>query len=360
MLTTAPTTVTRGARKARSSIVLCSEKYSCVADRAEAAYECDHCRSFQCAACEGRLHEIARHSFHERRKLVRPPPDKLCQQPSCDERNFADVKCESCGLRLCFDCDRKTHLTRKTHRRIPILDTKKPLASLGGLNDLILSQHDTITPIKPLSPLSDHDDSLTFVSLPQQEDFESGDPGLSGEKTQLPTSKPSSTPNERVDKSNVRADFAEVVPGQQPEVTFTMKPKSNTADTEENSSDSAIRSVVDQKFRMTSLKSQTDLRREPKIDMPLVARGSGQSRSRIPDIAATLPLSSECLKEESDMADLIADSLQRSQMMDDLMSEDLEDPSAVRSFPLANQHEELQASNPNCPMHSYRIVFLNL
>lgn len=355
MLTTASTTVARGARKARSSIVFCSEKYSCVADRAEAEYECDHCRSFQCSACEGRLHEIARHSFHERKRLVRPPPDKLCQQPSCDERNFADVKCESCGLRLCFDCDRKTHLTKKTHRRIPILDNKKSLA-LGGLNDLILSQHDTVTPIKPLSPLSDHDDSLTFVSLPQQEHFESC---LSVENTQPPTSKPFSKANEGVDRSQVRVDFAEGVPGQRPEVTFAMKPKPNQAETEEKSSDSIIRSVADQKYQMTSPKSPTDLLRDLKIDKSLVAKDSNRSRSRIPDIAATLPLSSECTKDEGDMADLIADSLQKSQMIDDLLSEDLEDSSKVQSFPLANQYEELQASNPNCPCANKTCLILH-
>ena len=185
----------RTTSKGVSSIRYCQEKYCCDGENAEAAYECDECDSLQCAKCESKLHDLPRTTFHDRRQLEPPRPEKLCQLPTCARRNYADVHCDECARRLCFDCSQSVHAQgRKKHHRPARLDSMSlGLADIGlsdspgatGIctkdgfeDDDFSTTKGTRNYVKPLS-LVDSDDndslSLTFLTAtPQQENCQSG------------------------------------------------------------------------------------------------------------------------------------------------------------------------------------------
>lgn len=95
-----------------SSKSYCEEKIACDGDYTEAEFSCVECGTLQCEACEGRLHELSKYLFHDRRRLQLPPQNELCQL-SCTERNYADVKCEDCRLQFCNECFQKMHSNGK-------------------------------------------------------------------------------------------------------------------------------------------------------------------------------------------------------------------------------------------------------
>ncbi len=158
--------------RTRSSKQFCQEKFSCQGEKTEAEFECEECGTLQCANCEAKLHELAKFVFHDRKRIPTPPADKLCQL-SCEDRNYADVKCENCKHNYCNECFDKMHTSgrRKSHKKIPLKEATKlqhtPLGNDSSSVDTYASI-ENFEPIKPLSPLSGGiDDTLTYFSMPQ-------------------------------------------------------------------------------------------------------------------------------------------------------------------------------------------------
>jgi len=168
----------RSARKVRSSVVYCNEKYACSSDRSKASFTCEQCRTDQCEECEHRLHELTRYTFHDRRRIVPPPADSLCDPPGtlgCQSRNLADLICQDCNWRrYCFDCDVKTHRGKpaSTHHRVPADSIVVPneYSKEDEVACLMLDISDGC--------VSDNSNSL-FVSLTNTEEREIGAAGES-------------------------------------------------------------------------------------------------------------------------------------------------------------------------------------
>ncbi|KAL5009073.1 hypothetical protein ScPMuIL_014654 [Solemya velum] len=166
-------TQTRKTKRSKSSIKYCGEKLCCSAENSEAQLVCDQCKTSQCLNCESEIHKAnGKFEFHDRHILEPPPFEELCQSAclltsvACADKNFADLHCQNCQLNYCYDCFDLIHKqgVKKTHRKISFREYRHREF-----------QHTSISPvIKPISPLSPTDNSLTFISCPQ--DQESQDP----------------------------------------------------------------------------------------------------------------------------------------------------------------------------------------
>ncbi|XP_029642742.1 zinc finger FYVE domain-containing protein 1 [Octopus sinensis] len=201
---------TTASSKVRSSREFCQERLCCPQDRTEADFRCDKCGTLQCKDCEKTIHHNSKFVCHERQPLAPPPSSKLCASSFCDNKNYADVRCEDCQLNLCYQCNEALHRSnsrRCSHRRLRFRDYEKKAqqptlvslvhptpntSSLPQCSDqsqpatLLLqttsnNNNSTISNtasaatvftcnpiIKPLSPIGDNDDSLTYVTLPQE------------------------------------------------------------------------------------------------------------------------------------------------------------------------------------------------
>ncbi|KAG1708463.1 Zinc finger FYVE domain-containing protein 1 [Nymphon striatum] len=101
----------------RSSIKYCQERLACHGQPL-AKYRCEECETLQCESCENLLHENAKFIFHDRVVIDPTPLSYLCQE-NCPKKNFADVFCEKCSKRYCFECENLTHGTKyKSHHRV--------------------------------------------------------------------------------------------------------------------------------------------------------------------------------------------------------------------------------------------------
>ncbi len=149
-----------------SSKKFCEEKFSCRGEKVEAEYECEECKSLQCKNCESKLHELAKFVFHSRKRLQPAPSFKLCQL-SCEDRNYADVKCENCALNYCNICFEKMHSSgkRKAHTRIQLTDAllQAQVAPEGNLSPP--TPEEFFDAVKPLSPMHSLE-TEGFVSMP--------------------------------------------------------------------------------------------------------------------------------------------------------------------------------------------------
>lgn len=150
--------------KTRSSKRHCQEKFCCLKEGAIADFHCRQCKTDQCPSCEISLHKSKlEFSFHDRQPIEPPPYEELCQIASllnnldCEDRNFADLHCDVCERNFCFQCFDTYHSreSRKGHRKITVKEFKQRQ---------LVPEQDTI---KPLSPVSQDDNSLTFISFPQ-------------------------------------------------------------------------------------------------------------------------------------------------------------------------------------------------
>lgn len=101
----------------RSSIKYCQERLACHGQPL-AKYRCEECETLQCESCENLLHENAKFIFHDRVVIDPTPLSYLCQE-NCGKKNFADVFCENCNKRYCFECENLTHSTKyKSHHKV--------------------------------------------------------------------------------------------------------------------------------------------------------------------------------------------------------------------------------------------------
>lgn len=157
--------------RTRSSKRRCQEKFCCLTEGAVADFHCNQCKTDQCADCETSLHKSKlEFSFHDRLPIEPPPYEELCQIASllnnldCEDRNFADLHCDICERNFCFQCFDVYHSveSRKTHRKLSFKEFKHRQQ---------VPAYDTI---KPLSPVSLDDNTLTFVSFPQNFDVNCG------------------------------------------------------------------------------------------------------------------------------------------------------------------------------------------
>lgn len=153
--------------RTRSSKRRCQEKFCCLVEGAAADYHCRQCKTDQCSDCETSLHKSKlEFSFHDRQCIEPPPYEELCQIASllnnldCEDRNFADLHCDICERNFCFQCFDSYHSkeSRKTHRKLTFKEFK------------LRQKAPSFDTIKPLSPISLDDNSLTFVSFPQNLD----------------------------------------------------------------------------------------------------------------------------------------------------------------------------------------------
>lgn len=165
-------------RRTKSSKIFCEERYCCEGENEEAVFECDECGTKQCITCDEKLHQVAKFEAHERREVQGPPKEKLCQL-KCTDKNYADVKCSTCGLNFCHDCFDKMHAhgRRKQHEKVRLTFPKsKPLPPKIDSKEAVAEVTENIAALKPISPIED-DDSLTYLSMPQAQDqnFEGGD-----------------------------------------------------------------------------------------------------------------------------------------------------------------------------------------
>lgn len=148
--------------KTRTSRQFCQEKLCCRFEETEAELVCEECGTYQCKDCETAIHTQGKYEFHDRRPIQPPPAEDLCQysrvqsKTKCAELNFADLRCEVCQLNYCFSCFDLYHKgPRKTHRKLTFKEYKNR------------TQKALDSPILPISPIGNDDDSLTFVTLPQ-------------------------------------------------------------------------------------------------------------------------------------------------------------------------------------------------
>jgi len=151
--------------RCRTSKRYCAEKLCCKSEITEACFHCEECGTDQCTDCATNIHKDGqRFEFHERKEIIPPSPDQLCQisftpiNRVCLKANYPDLHCEVCNLNFCFNCYDIYHKVapRKTHRKIFYREYKQREA-----------QKQLDNTIKPLSPVGTDDNSLTFVSCPQ-------------------------------------------------------------------------------------------------------------------------------------------------------------------------------------------------
>ncbi|XP_060274233.1 zinc finger FYVE domain-containing protein 1 isoform X3 [Ovis aries] len=114
---------TSPAEKGLNPGLLCQESYTC-SGADEAVFECDECCSLQCLRCEEELHRQERLRNHERIRL------KAGHVPYCDPckgpnghspgvKQRAVVRCQTCKINLCLECQKRTH-SGGNKRRHPV------------------------------------------------------------------------------------------------------------------------------------------------------------------------------------------------------------------------------------------------
>ncbi|KAG9481398.1 zinc finger FYVE domain-containing protein 1 [Eleutherodactylus coqui] len=100
--------------KSMMTALMCQENFACSGSE-EAVFECDECKTLQCQRCEDALHKQERLQNHERTRI---PPDYVPYCSSCKGANNgattgararAAVRCLSCKVDLCADCQKRTH-----------------------------------------------------------------------------------------------------------------------------------------------------------------------------------------------------------------------------------------------------------
>lgn len=179
--------------KTRSSIRLCEEKFCCLSLDSTARFFCKDCNSDQCIDCEKSIHSRKlEYDFHIRDRIDAIPELHLCQGKkiniSCTKRNFPDLWCLNCSLQLCFTCFDQFHSTgkKRSHKSVSFAYYQRKLAEqkykklqeeCDGLS-VSLEVHDSsdlyedalsdCNMIKPQTPFSLADDSLTYNSFPQE------------------------------------------------------------------------------------------------------------------------------------------------------------------------------------------------
>lgn len=159
---------TKRRQRCKSSRRFCEEKFCCPYEHTEAVYFCEDCKSAQCEDCERNIHSSkAQFDLHDRRVFDPPQESLLCHAnivgTECVKRNFADIWCENCCVAFCFDCYNDYHSAfknRKSHINTSFTYHAKREKE---------SEAFTVASIKPTSPLSVSDDSLTYLSFPQED-----------------------------------------------------------------------------------------------------------------------------------------------------------------------------------------------
>lgn len=128
---------TSPAEKGLNPGLMCQESYAC-SGTDEAVFECDECCSLQCLRCEEELHRQERLRNHERIRL------KAGHVPYCDPckgpnghspgvRQRAAVRCQTCKINLCLECQKRTHSGGNRRRHpITVYHVSKVYESLDG------------------------------------------------------------------------------------------------------------------------------------------------------------------------------------------------------------------------------------
>ncbi|XP_053553750.1 zinc finger FYVE domain-containing protein 1 [Bombina bombina] len=92
--------------------IMCQENFACGGNE-EAVFECDECNSMQCQQCEEGLHKQERLQNHERTHITPGyvPFCGACKVTSgtTGNRQRASVRCLSCKINLCTECQKRTH-----------------------------------------------------------------------------------------------------------------------------------------------------------------------------------------------------------------------------------------------------------
>ena len=160
--------------RTRSSKRYCQEKFCCLTEGAIAVYFCIQCKTDQCENCKSSLHKSKlEFGFHDIKPIEPPPYEDLCQIASllnnldCEDRNFADLRCENCDRNFCFQCFDTHHSkdSRRTHRKTTFKEYKHR------------QQTAVLDALKPSSQAESslEYDSLNFISCPPVVEISSSD-----------------------------------------------------------------------------------------------------------------------------------------------------------------------------------------
>lgn len=106
------------ADKGLNTALLCQESYAC-SGTDEATFECDECGSLQCQWCEEELHRQERLRNHERTRIkaghipycdsCKVASGNIMQSNLASSRQRAAVRCQTCKINLCVECQKRTH-----------------------------------------------------------------------------------------------------------------------------------------------------------------------------------------------------------------------------------------------------------
>ena len=98
--------------KGVNTSLICQESYACGGSD-EAAFECNECQKLQCIRCEAGLHSQEHQKSHER-VPIGPGHVPYCDScrgsnGSSEKKNRSVIRCLTCKLNLCQDCQKRTH-----------------------------------------------------------------------------------------------------------------------------------------------------------------------------------------------------------------------------------------------------------
>ncbi|KAM4662610.1 zinc finger FYVE domain-containing protein 1 [Discoglossus pictus] len=98
--------------------LMCQENFAC-GGTSEAVFECDECNSVQCQQCEEGLHRQERLQNHERTRIApgyvpycgacKGANNSTIQSSNIGTRQRAAIRCLSCKMNLCAECQKRTH-----------------------------------------------------------------------------------------------------------------------------------------------------------------------------------------------------------------------------------------------------------
>ncbi|XP_061749814.1 zinc finger FYVE domain-containing protein 1-like isoform X2 [Nerophis ophidion] len=114
--------------KGVNTSLTCQECYTCGGSE-EAVFECEECKTLQCACCDLELHSQERLKNHQRLRISpgHVPCCDNCKRGDNGKCNRSVVRCQNCKVNLCQDCQKRTHSggNKKKHQLTPYLPSPK-------------------------------------------------------------------------------------------------------------------------------------------------------------------------------------------------------------------------------------------
>ncbi|XP_019742667.1 zinc finger FYVE domain-containing protein 1-like [Hippocampus comes] len=110
--------------KGVNTSLTCQESYVCGGSE-QAAFDCQECSTLQCVRCDLELHNQKRFQNHERHQINpgHVPYCDNCKGGDNGKHSRSVVRCQSCKVNLCQECQKRTHSggNKKKHQLISYL-----------------------------------------------------------------------------------------------------------------------------------------------------------------------------------------------------------------------------------------------